>query len=66
QPSLTSHSALSVLSGLKSTSKAVWLQLTVVPMLRVGMQFVTLRVRQRFCSVSDVGLRLEAPFRPSA
>ncbi|KPZ26107.1 hypothetical protein ALO40_101594, partial [Pseudomonas syringae pv. viburni] len=28
--------------------------------------FVALRVTQRFCKVSDVCLRLKAPFRPSA
>ncbi|NAT24585.1 hypothetical protein CU665_17745, partial [Pseudomonas syringae pv. actinidifoliorum] len=27
---------------------------------------VALRVTQRFCNVSDVCLRLKAPFRPSA
>ena len=37
--------------------------LTLVPTLRVGMQFVTLRVTRRFCDVSDVCLRLKAPFR---
>ncbi|PBK49939.1 hypothetical protein BUE60_23130 [Pseudomonas syringae pv. actinidiae] len=47
--------------------------LIIVPMLRVGMQFwtlcvlfVALRVTQQFCDVSDVCLRLKAPFRPSA
>ncbi|KPW59430.1 hypothetical protein ALO95_05024 [Pseudomonas syringae pv. antirrhini] len=38
--------------------------MTIVPMLRVGMQFVTLCVTQRFCDVSDVCLRLKSPFRP--
>ncbi|RMN78605.1 hypothetical protein ALQ53_04353, partial [Pseudomonas cannabina] len=40
--------------------------LTLVPMLRVGMHFVTLRVTRRFCDGSDVCSRLESPFRPSA
>ncbi|KPW75910.1 hypothetical protein ALQ65_100788 [Pseudomonas syringae pv. coriandricola] len=49
--------------------------MTIVPMLRVGMQFwtlcvllvfVTLCVIQRFCDVSWICLRLKAPFRPSA
>ncbi|PYD03761.1 hypothetical protein DND90_03760 [Pseudomonas syringae pv. maculicola] len=35
-------------------------------MLRVGMPFWTLCVARRFGEVSDVCLRLEAPFRPSA
>ncbi|PYD06466.1 hypothetical protein DND90_26005 [Pseudomonas syringae pv. maculicola] len=30
------------------------------------MQFLTLRVTQRFCDVSWICLRLKAPFRPSA
>ncbi|RMU96065.1 hypothetical protein ALP18_04950 [Pseudomonas amygdali pv. myricae] len=34
--------------------------------LRVGMQFVTLRVTQRFCDVRWIGVRLRSPFRPSA
>ncbi|MCF5467775.1 hypothetical protein GIV52_10285 [Pseudomonas syringae] len=29
-----------------------------------GMSFVTLRVTQQFCDVSDVCFRLKAPFRP--
>ncbi|MCI3946809.1 putative membrane protein [Pseudomonas syringae] len=48
-------------------------ELTIVPTLRVGMHFwtlcvliVALRVTQRFCDVSWMCLRLEAPFRPSA
>ncbi|NAS75053.1 hypothetical protein CVE27_20045, partial [Pseudomonas syringae pv. actinidiae] len=28
------------------------------------VQFVTLRITQRFCDVSDVCLRLRSPFRP--
>ncbi|NAT00005.1 hypothetical protein CU668_28650, partial [Pseudomonas syringae pv. actinidifoliorum] len=30
----------------------------------MGMQFVTLRVTQRFCDVSWVGGRLRSPLRP--
>ncbi|MDU8648120.1 hypothetical protein RYA97_23805, partial [Pseudomonas syringae group sp. 26L6] len=40
--------------------------LIIVPALRVGMQFVTLCVTQRFCYVSDICVRLRSPFRPSA
>ncbi len=39
---------------------------TIVPTLRVGMQFVTLCVTQRFCDVSEFEARLKSPFRPSA
>ncbi|WP_223115205.1 hypothetical protein, partial [Pseudomonas syringae] len=45
---------------------AVKTLLTLVPTLRVGMHFVTLCVTRRLCDVSDVCLRLKAPFRPSA
>ncbi|MCF5427749.1 hypothetical protein GIV88_17235, partial [Pseudomonas syringae] len=34
--------------------------------LRVGMQFVTLCVTQRFCDFRWTGVRLRPPFRPSA
>ncbi|MCF5221837.1 hypothetical protein GIW34_26970, partial [Pseudomonas syringae] len=40
--------------------------MTIVPMLRVGMQFVTLCVTRRFCGVRWIGVRLRSPFRPSA
>ena len=40
--------------------------LTIVPMLRVGMQFVTLCVTQGFCDVRWIEVRLKSPFRPSA
>ncbi|POP97508.1 hypothetical protein N028_17965 [Pseudomonas syringae USA011] len=30
------------------------------------MQFVTLRVTQRFCDISWIDVRLRSPFRPSA
>ncbi|MCF5241435.1 hypothetical protein GIW33_07665 [Pseudomonas syringae] len=49
--------------------------MTIVPPLRVGMQFwtlcvlfvfVALRVAKRFCDVSRICSRLKAPFRPSA
>ncbi|AQX59163.1 hypothetical protein CTI50_15960 [Pseudomonas syringae pv. actinidiae] len=49
--------------------------MTIVPMLRIGMQFwtlcvlfvfVTFCVTQRFCDVSWICFRLKAPFRPSA
>ncbi|TES75497.1 hypothetical protein E2N89_21095 [Pseudomonas syringae pv. tomato] len=39
--------------------------LTLLPMLRVGMHFVTLRVTA-ICDGSDACSRLESPFRPSA
>ncbi|MCF5209008.1 hypothetical protein GIW37_14380, partial [Pseudomonas syringae] len=35
--------------------------MTIVPMLRVGMQFVTLCVTQRFCDVRWIGVRLRSP-----
>ncbi|RMQ76779.1 hypothetical protein ALP99_04818, partial [Pseudomonas syringae pv. tomato] len=38
----------------------------MVPALRMGMQFLTLRVTQRFYDVSWICLRLKSPFRPSA
>ncbi|AVI84261.1 hypothetical protein BTW15_00715 [Pseudomonas syringae pv. tomato] len=37
-----------------------------MPLWKLCVLFVALRVTQRFCEVSDVCLRLEAPFRPSA
>ncbi|KAA8695767.1 hypothetical protein F4W67_09130 [Pseudomonas caricapapayae] len=40
--------------------------LTIVPTLRVGMQFVTLCVTWRFCGVRGIGVRLGSAFRPSA
>ncbi|PYD05793.1 hypothetical protein DND90_20495 [Pseudomonas syringae pv. maculicola] len=49
--------------------------LTIVPMLRVGMPFRTLcvlfvfaalRLAKRFCDVSRICSRLRSPFRPSA
>ncbi|KAA8713799.1 hypothetical protein F4W70_08225 [Pseudomonas cannabina] len=40
--------------------------LTLVPTLRVGMHFVTLRVTRRFCDVRGMEARLRSPFRPSA
>ncbi|AQX60617.1 hypothetical protein B1F85_12965 [Pseudomonas syringae pv. actinidiae] len=39
--------------------------LTLLPMLRVGMHFVTLRVTA-ICDGRDACSRLESPFRPSA
>ncbi|QHF06688.1 hypothetical protein N026_03975 [Pseudomonas syringae UB303] len=39
---------------------------SLVPMLRVGMQFVTLCVTRRFCDFRWLGVRLKSPFRPSA
>ncbi|MQQ37969.1 hypothetical protein GE543_27435, partial [Pseudomonas sp. SZ57] len=38
----------------------------IVPTLRVGMQFVTLCVTQRFCDIRWIRVRLKSPFRPSA
>ncbi|RML23851.1 hypothetical protein ALR00_04847 [Pseudomonas savastanoi pv. retacarpa] len=38
----------------------------IVPALRVGMQFVTLCVTQRFCDFRWIEGRLRSPFRPSA
>ncbi len=38
----------------------------LVPTLRVEMHFVTLCVTRRLCDVSEISVRLEAPFRPSA
>ncbi|SPF19113.1 hypothetical protein PSCFBP3800_03644 [Pseudomonas syringae group genomosp. 3] len=49
--------------------------MTIVPMLRVGMQFwtlcvlfvfVALCVAQPLCDISWICFRLKAPFRPSA
>ncbi|WP_239645764.1 hypothetical protein, partial [Pseudomonas syringae] len=37
-----------------------------MPFWTLCVLFVALRVTQRFCDVSDVCLRLKAPFRPSA
>ncbi|NAT30063.1 hypothetical protein CVE22_23360, partial [Pseudomonas syringae pv. actinidiae] len=40
-------------------------QLSIIAQtLLVEVQFVTLRITQRFCDVSDVCLRLRSPFRP--
>ncbi|TRN77688.1 hypothetical protein DT385_12165 [Pseudomonas syringae] len=38
--------------------------MTIVPTLRVGMQFVTLYVTQRFGDVRWIEVRLRSPFRP--
>ncbi|MQQ37847.1 hypothetical protein GE543_26800, partial [Pseudomonas sp. SZ57] len=38
--------------------------MTIVPMLRVGMQFVTLCVTRRFCDVRWIEVRLRSPFAP--
>ncbi|MCF5163164.1 hypothetical protein GIW45_03405 [Pseudomonas congelans] len=40
--------------------------MNLVPTLRVGMQFVTLRVTQRLCDIRWIRVRLRSPFRPSA
>ncbi|KPW09063.1 hypothetical protein ALO91_05410, partial [Pseudomonas syringae pv. aceris] len=40
--------------------------MTIVPTLRVGMQFVTLCVTRLFCDVRWIGVRLRSPVRPSA
>ncbi|MQQ34368.1 hypothetical protein GE543_08310, partial [Pseudomonas sp. SZ57] len=40
--------------------------MTIVPMLRVGMQFVTLCVTRRFFFFRWIEVRLRSPFRPSA
>ncbi|AQL38735.1 hypothetical protein CFN58_06985 [Pseudomonas avellanae] len=40
--------------------------LTIVPTLRVVMPFVTLCVTMRFYDLRWIGVRLKAPFRPSA
>ncbi|WP_122379574.1 hypothetical protein, partial [Pseudomonas syringae group genomosp. 3] len=50
----------------KHIKNTVAASMAIVPMLRVGMQFVTLCVTQRFCDVSWICSRLKAPFRPSA
>ncbi|KMY03479.1 hypothetical protein V476_21060 [Pseudomonas syringae KCTC 12500] len=42
------------------------IQLIIVPILRVGMQFVTLCVTRRLCAVRWIEGRLRSPFRPSA
>ncbi|EGH19292.1 hypothetical protein Pgy4_40622, partial [Pseudomonas savastanoi pv. glycinea str. race 4] len=34
----------------------------IVPMLRVGTQFVTLRVTQLFCDIKWIGVRLRFSF----
>ncbi|POQ08659.1 hypothetical protein CXB40_08605 [Pseudomonas syringae pv. avii] len=40
--------------------------LILVPTFRVEMHFVTLCVTRRLCDFSEISVRLEAPFRPSA
>ncbi|MBP1086265.1 hypothetical protein JOE39_000679 [Pseudomonas sp. PvP100] len=42
------------------------IQLIIVPMLRIGMQFVMLCVTRRFFFFRWIGVRLRSPFRPSA
>ncbi|RMN99896.1 hypothetical protein ALQ51_02469, partial [Pseudomonas cannabina] len=44
-------SAIGVEKHIKNTACA---SMAIVPMLRVGMPFVTLRVTRRFCGVSDI------------
>ncbi|RMV76617.1 hypothetical protein ALP05_02011, partial [Pseudomonas caricapapayae] len=46
--------------------RAVWLKarMTIVPMLRVGMPFVTLCVTQRFCGVRGGGGSTQVCFSP--
>ncbi|RMU71115.1 hypothetical protein ALP23_04457, partial [Pseudomonas syringae pv. apii] len=51
---------------MRARLKVTFSPLTIVPMLRVGMPFVTLRVTQGFCDVRWVDVRLRSPFRPSA
>ncbi|NAT24943.1 hypothetical protein CU665_19695 [Pseudomonas syringae pv. actinidifoliorum] len=72
QSSRTMQIAAPVVPALRAEAG---LCMTIVPMLRVGMQFwtlcvlfvfVKLCVTQRFCYVSWICLRLKAPFRPSA
>ncbi|WP_217997727.1 hypothetical protein, partial [Pseudomonas syringae group genomosp. 3] len=52
--------------GVEKHIKSGLVALTIVPMLRVSMRFVTLCVTRWFCDGSDGCLRLKAPFRPSA
>ncbi|SDW05110.1 hypothetical protein SAMN05444064_101236 [Pseudomonas syringae] len=63
-------SAIVVEKHIKSISVAVATRearpLTIVPTLRVGMQFVTFCVTRRFCDVRGICMRLKPPFRPSA
>ncbi|RMO99492.1 hypothetical protein ALQ30_00347, partial [Pseudomonas syringae pv. persicae] len=72
QDSAVTNVALCVVSAIavkKKRFRAVWLKptqtpLTIVPTLRVGMQFVTLCVTPRFCYFRWIEVRLRSPFRP--
>ncbi|RMN77129.1 hypothetical protein, partial [Pseudomonas cannabina] len=67
--SAVTYVAICVVSAIvnkKHIKNTVAQVMTIMPMLRVGMPFVTLRVTQRFCGVRGICLRLKAPFRPSA
>ncbi|KPW61419.1 Uncharacterized protein ALO80_04605, partial [Pseudomonas caricapapayae] len=70
QDSAVTYVALCVVCAIavEKRFRAVWLKarMTIVPMLRVGMQFVTLCVTQRFCGVRGGRVRLRSAFRPSA
>ncbi|WP_235591770.1 hypothetical protein, partial [Pseudomonas syringae] len=63
QDSAVTYVALCVVSDIVIKKRFL---LTMVPTLRVDTQFLTLCVTQWFCDVSNVCLRLDAPFRPSA
>ncbi|RMO83518.1 hypothetical protein ALQ33_04719, partial [Pseudomonas syringae pv. philadelphi] len=68
QDSAVTYVAIGVVSAtvIEKHIKRGLVALTIVPALRVAMQFVTLCVTRRFCGGSDVCLWLEAPFCPSA
>ncbi|KPW60930.1 hypothetical protein ALO86_101200 [Pseudomonas syringae pv. berberidis] len=68
QDSAVTYVALCVVSDIavKSVFSTIVRRSASHAVLTLCVLFVALRVTQRFCKVSDVCLRLKAPFRPSA